>query len=503
MSAILRNIPIALTAVIAVAFAACGGGGESVQVVTDEQMAKMVLAKHQYGPDVHGFAPLPSNGPQTIDGMANADFDPTEERGDLERSGFERAYDVLFTGDPALGGGVYIVRSGVLRFASESGAMGYFDDSVGDLNGLTGRTSPHGYSVNEATVFDTGSPLSSGAHIITTHPDGSVVHVTQMISRDDRLVSYVSIATFGGEFDRPTAQGRIAGLMAIMDQQVQLVLAGADAQNQDGAGPLYVSNATDALGKSADQFDDKVESVSGDFAMQLTGATFNANMTGNFAFKEPEAMFMKFAMTGTSADAANPGANLSFDGLEVQFLYRDDKFYMLTPFTGWVYGDPDDLDIDEDEIEDLLDGGGPIDYSGMLDDLGDIEDLGIEQTEAGPMRHYRLTMDVAELIEAIGGVAAEEALPADDMTGATTFDIWLYSDNLLPHHFEATGQIASHGEAVNFAMQMGFQYGETVVIPEPPADAKPIDEAFGDLEFSFEGELEQAQAARTLAAAGQ
>lgn len=486
MSAFLRNIPLALTAAVAVALAACGGGGDSVQVVTDDQMAKMVLAKHQYGVDVRSFNASATNGPQTIDTLSSADFDPAEERGDLERSGFESAQDVVFTGDPGLAGGILIVRSGVIRFVDETGAKGYFEDSLHDLSTLPGRTSVHGYTVNEAVEFETAEPNTGGGHVVITQPDGTLIHGTQSIFRDGRLVGYVSIAAVGGaDFDRAAAEQRIASLAAIMDQQVQLVLAGADARNEDGAGPLYVSNATDALGKSADQFDDKVESVSGDFGMQLSGSTFNANLNGNFAFNAPDAMFMKFAMTGAGTDAQNPGASLSFDGFEVQLLYRDDTFWMFTPFTGWVYGDADELDIDQDEIEDLLDSGGPIDYAGLLDDLGDIEDVGIEQTEAGPMRHYRMTMDVAELIEAIGGVPAEEAIPADDMTGSTTFDIWVHSDNLLPYRFEANGQISSQGEAVNFAMQMSFHnYGEAALIPEPPADAKPVDEAFGDFDFS-------------------
>lgn len=504
MSKARKGLTVTLVGALLGLLAACSGGdsfgggaGDTGRPITNDELTKMVLSLHQFGADVRGFAAVQGNGLQTLDTMSAFDFDPVEERGDLERSGFETGYTAAFTttGDPLASGGVFTVGSGVIQFTTSDGAEGYFGDSLFDLANLTGRANAQGLVVAEATEFETASDSTAGAHVVMTQPDTAQLHGSEIMFRHGRLIGFVTVMSVGGaEFDRVASEARVAGLTAVMDQQVQFALAGSNVSNDDDDdGPLYVSSASDALGQSAEQFQDEVDSLSGNFNMQMTGASFNATLTGDFAFQAPDAMYMRFLISGTGSDAATPELDLTFDGLEVQMILDDDTLYLLTPFTGWVYMDAGDLGDESEALEDLLAGGGPIDYAALFDDIpGDIEDLGIEQSDAGSFRRYRLSMDVAELMEAIGQAAQGETLPAEGLAGTVTFDLWLHEDSLLPHKFEAVGQITQDGESVNFTMQMNFGgYGQPAVIPAPPADAVPIEDAFGDFEFD-EDEVEEA-----------
>ncbi len=243
-----------------------------------------------------------------------------------------------------------------------------------------------------------------------------------------------------------------------------------------------VLSATEALGRSASDFDEDVQSLQGEMQMQMAMAGMEFGLNGDFAFQSPDQAHMKMAFTG--------GDDSVFDLSQfgtIEVLVDGDMIYMNMPFLGgWVKGSLSELGVDAAQFEKLLENQSPFDYSALIEGFsGDIQDLGVEEVDGGSYRHYRIDSDFATLMSSLSGALGEDSgVPTDAFSGPIVMDIWLDTETLLPHKVTAEGSFDT-GEAITDAvvgdMTFSFtivinQYNGNVTFPEPPADAKSINE---------------------------
>ena len=119
----------------------------------------------------------------------------------------------------------------------------------------------------------------------------------------------------------------------------------------------------------------------------------------------------------------------------------------------------------------------------------DVEDLGDETIDGETYRHYRGTVDFADLIAAFNDAAgASEGLDLGDVSGPLTFDVWLDPDSYLPYKMTASGEFDFGADALVFDAEMLFtSYNEPVDIPGAPQDAVSLTEMFSGLLEGLEG----------------
>jgi len=244
---------------------------------------------------------------------------------------------------------------------------------------------------------------------------------------------------------------------------------------------LLVANPSQALGQSVDRFEENVESVEAlfTFAIEMDGIAFGAD--GRFSYVSPDSMYMLMNMSGGGG-----GVDLGDLG-EFEILLLGDELYMNTGFTGWVKMSLDDFGEGADALRSLREGHTPLDYQKLIDSIGgEVQNLGSETVDGKTIMRLRVTTDFATLMDSIAdsvgdsGGGDESLLPAD-LSGPMALDIMIDPQTLLPYKFEANGEFTMNGQSANFGMTFRFfNYNGPVIIPEPPADAKPFDEGFSD-----------------------
>ena len=178
------------------------------------------------------------------------------------------------------------------------------------------------------------------------------------------------------------------------------------------AGNAAVFSAIEALGRSANDFQEEVESLQGEMSMDMSMGEMAFGFQGDFAFQSPDRMHMTMEFTG-GEDAI---MDLSeFGNMEILLLGED--IYINMPFLGgWVKASLDDLGVDADQFRELLSDQSPFDYSELVAGLGgdvQVQDLGVEDMDGGSYRHYRISSDFAKLMEAMAGAFG------DDFTSGT------------------------------------------------------------------------------------
>lgn len=260
--------------------------------------------------------------------------------------------------------------------------------------------------------------------------------------------------------------------------------SGDQTSDQSGGGDIsqpIVSNAIEALGKSADRFEQDISSMRAEFSfnMKMTGMSMGA--TGDFLYESPDKMYMLMKLSSDESSLIDLGQLGNFE-----ILLRGEDIYMNTAFTGWVATSLDELGEDGKQFEELLSGHSPFDYQQLIDSLGaDIQDLGQESLDGGTYSHYRVSMDLAKVIDAISDSLGStdslgtEPLPTD-FSGPITMDIWVDPDTLLPYQLRADGSFGTPTESADFAMAMKFlEYNGAVTIPEAPKDAQSLSDLAG------------------------
>jgi hypothetical protein len=256
----------------------------------------------------------------------------------------------------------------------------------------------------------------------------------------------------------------------------------------EGDPEAAVLGAVEALGRSAEGFQEQVQSLRGEMTMEMTMAGAAFGMNGDFAFKAPDQMHMQMDLSGGDGETIDLGELGSFEVLLV-----GDRLYMYMPlFGGWVVATLDELGVDADQYREMLNNHSPFDYGNLVESFGDaaeVQDLGDDEINGRTFRHYRIESDFASLIDALSGAFGDELsgsgiLPVDGIDGGITADVWLDSDTMLPYRVTAEGSFngsdfgeeALAGEILfKFTIEVA-EYNGDVTLPDPPADAKSFAE---------------------------
>jgi hypothetical protein len=256
--------------------------------------------------------------------------------------------------------------------------------------------------------------------------------------------------------------------------------AAGDVATDTEPGDAAVFNAIAALGQSADDFDEQVESLQGEMTMQMSFGEMEMGIASDFAFNSPDQMYMKMSMSGgegTFIDLSEFG--------EIELLLLGDEMYMnMPPLGGWFQMSMDELGIDAAQYQELMEGRLPLDYSEMIESLGEgvqVQDLGVEALDGGSYRHLRMETDMASLMASMSSTFEDAGfMPLDGMEGPVVVDLWLDDATGLPHKLTATATMEDADPMMgdmSFAMSMiVHEYNGVVVMPEPPSDARSMEE---------------------------
>ncbi len=251
----------------------------------------------------------------------------------------------------------------------------------------------------------------------------------------------------------------------------------SDQPAGDVSQPL-VSNAIEVLGKSAERFQQEVESLQAEMEFSVESSAFSMGATADFAFQAPNKMHMTMKLN--FSDGTATVTDLSELG-NIEMLLLGDEVYMNTPFTGWVSMSLAEMGADAEQLQSLLSSHSPFDYGAIIEQLGgQVKDMGQESLDGGTYNHYRVTMDLADVMAAISdSLGATDSLPSADLSGPVTLDLWVDPDTFLPHKLTAGGTLQIASEAMVFDMTMRFlDYNQPVEIPAPPPDAQPLQSLF-------------------------
>ncbi len=243
-----------------------------------------------------------------------------------------------------------------------------------------------------------------------------------------------------------------------------------DGQSSD----LVSSDPLKVLSESAESFQDEVQSLEADLQFVISAGGLDINTSAQMAFQAPDQMHLTMAVTGVG---------------EFEMLMLGTDIYMNVPPQGWIVFALDDLGLEElgldaSTLQDTFSDHSFLDYGALVQSVGgEIEDLGVETIDGGTYRHYRGTMDFADLSGAFNdAVGASEGLNLADVSGPLTFDVWVDPDSYLPYKLTAGGEFAFGADALVFDAEMLFtSYNEPVEIPEAPQDAVSLGELFGGL----------------------
>jgi hypothetical protein len=277
---------------------------------------------------------------------------------------------------------------------------------------------------------------------------------------------------------------------------------GESASNQgDGSAAgddALVLSAVEALGRSADDFQQEVTSLQGTMAMDMTMGEMSFGFGGDFAFQSPDRAHMTMEFSGgedTIIDLSEMGT--------MEILLIGEEIYIYMGFLGdkWVKASLDDLGVDAEQFRELLSDQSPFDYSALIESLGgdvQVQDLGVEDVNGHSTRHYRVSSDFATLMEAVSGAFGQDLggqpFPMDDIAGPVVMDLWLDTETFLPYQLTAKGSFVVDQDPIegvpgtlSFNMNIVIEeYNGDVTFPDPPADAIDFanfgDEMFGDLE---------------------
>jgi len=240
--------------------------------------------------------------------------------------------------------------------------------------------------------------------------------------------------------------------------------ATSDQPSQPTASPKpLVAAPGEVLLASADAFSEQVESMRAEMDFRVAAGGFTVDATADISFQAPDKMHMVMDI----------GTLGSFE-----LLMLGTEIYMNIPGEGWLVFTLDDLGLDAAAFQDLLkNGGSPLDYTSLVEELGgQVEQLPDETIGGAAYSRYRGSLDFADLMAAFSDTfGVSDALPADSLSGPLVFELWVEAETLLPYRITLDGSFTLGSESMEFAADMRFvAYNLPVSIPEPPADATPF-----------------------------
>jgi hypothetical protein len=231
---------LAFAAALAMLAAACGGGSsggngggdDTAREISNEELAQMLLAPDQFGPEFAGFTSDPDNtGALNLDTASEDDFDPAAERADLETFGFASGYQAYYTSGEGTEAGTRSLGSDVGIFQTADSAAQYFDDSSAEIKDYIGKTS-EGFTIVEAEEFDleTTADEAAGLHAVSrfTSEDGTTtdIWIVGTSFRRGRLLGGVTIYAIGAsDLEKQRLEGIATARASALNHRVGAILA--------------------------------------------------------------------------------------------------------------------------------------------------------------------------------------------------------------------------------------------------------------------------------------
>ena len=255
---------------------------------------------------------------------------------------------------------------------------------------------------------------------------------------------------------------------------------------------LLVSNPSEALGASTGKFEDEVDSVEGEFILQMKIGDVEVGANGTFAYKAPNSVHMTMDMSGLGGEELDLGQLGQFE-----VLILGEELYVNTSYTGWMSGSIDDFPGGADSLKALREGHSPFDYRSLVESLNTkVENQGDTTIFGKTYTRLRITTDLTTLMKEVSGSSfgdngLDPTLLGVDFSSPVTMDILVDPGTLLPFTLETKTKLDFGQESMDFAMKFKFfDYNGRVDIPEAPKDAKPFDQAFqgslfGDSQSEF------------------
>jgi len=226
-------------ALLAVAALGCQGGGDdtpaddTARQVSDDELAGMALALTDFGADYADFVANGDNGGRTLDQIAEDDFDPEDERADLERLGWASGYQEFYISpqDAEEESSVFFVGSSMDLFETAEGAADYLEDSRAELTTHVGKSN-EGVTVEEIREFDADIADGAAGALFRGNMESEQVSsmsfwLTAVMFRHGRLVAVVGMYSL----EEPQIEDTVKGLALRFDQNIASTLdAGAAAR---------------------------------------------------------------------------------------------------------------------------------------------------------------------------------------------------------------------------------------------------------------------------------
>jgi len=229
-------IPWVAGLLLAVAMAACGGGGEAditARPISDADLGTMAVYEVDLPGEFAGFVRTEASGFKTNEQSAEENFDPADEAQDLERFGqvgeYVRAYGPPeVEGTVAQGEAISLV-SGVRLFGDAAGAAGYLQDELADVDGSVGKQIG-GATIGEVSRFKVKRIADEAVGVRTRlmfRDDGSerLAYATAVSFRRGRLL--LSIAAV--RMDEKDVSAELELLLRSLDERIKVVLQAAPA----------------------------------------------------------------------------------------------------------------------------------------------------------------------------------------------------------------------------------------------------------------------------------
>jgi hypothetical protein len=236
------KILVAGVLLLAMGAASCGGddgGGEdpTARPIDDSLLGTMAVYEVDLPGDFAGFVRVEGSGFKNNEQSAEGHFDPVDEAGDLERFAQEREYVRRY--GPAENGSATQRQSisfvsSVRLFIDATGAGGYLEDELADLEGGVGKE-VEGAIVNTVERVDIGGigDEAAGMRSSMTLEDGGLVHETQVFFRRGRLlITLTALRT-----DEVDYKPELEALARSLDERIDIVLEEAPAASPAAVSP--------------------------------------------------------------------------------------------------------------------------------------------------------------------------------------------------------------------------------------------------------------------------
>ncbi len=284
----MRRILLLLAPLAMLSFICSGSGTSdlSKRDLNDSELIAMALPREELGSAYSAFTADEDNGLQTLEDRVADATDEDDERADLQRAGFAKAYDQNYISqDAAFGGseGVFLVGTSVDLYGDAAGALVDWNDQLtNDFPNEVGKADADGATITSYDAYETPNIADEAAgrvlHIDTGEDSGGLKFTaTIAYFRRGRIVAGVGL----GRLDDKNVQDEVVSIAQQLDKRIVGVLKGkirprGEPTVEPTPGPLGSHSPTEALNSFRVTYETSIE---GD-------TSFTLRSEGSFQFPD-------------------------------------------------------------------------------------------------------------------------------------------------------------------------------------------------------------------------